>query len=170
MAYSQKQGEVRKTAIQILDCTLCLDIVNVPKTLRCGHSFCKNCLANVLKSKLLIDDRLRAPSHPMYIVCPLCKTDSVAFNSLADLKSNFLVNQLVDAYYYEMEQQIPPSACICGEKAKLQCYRLVIKIFCISLCFQQCPKMSPKLLFHLFTVQGYGRQLPEDAFDSYPPP
>ena len=95
----------------------------MPKTLKCGHSFCKNCLADILKSKLLKDDVLQAPKDRMHITCPNCKLDSESFNSLGELKTHFLVNQLLDVHRDEIERQIPESNCICGEKARFQCYR-----------------------------------------------
>ena len=122
MAYSQKDGGF-KVNIKLLECSVCLGTIRMPKTLKCDHSFCKNCLADILKSKLLKDDVLQAPKDPMHIDCPNCKEESETFSSLGDLKTHFLINQLLDAYNDEIEQKIPPAKCICGERARFQCCR-----------------------------------------------
>ena len=122
MALSKEPKSFRVKA-NLFDCPVCCCKINAPKVLKCGHSFCKNCLADILKSKLLKDDVLQAPENQMHIACPNCREESEAFSSLGDLKTNFFVNQLLDAYNDEMEQHIPPSACICGEQGVLQCYR-----------------------------------------------
>ena len=114
------QESFRTKSLKLLECTLCFRTLDVPKTLKCDHSFCKNCLANILKSKLLKDDVLQAPKDPMRIACPNCKQDSEAFSSLTDLKTHFLLNQLLDVHNDEIEEQ---TQCFCGERARLQCYR-----------------------------------------------
>ena len=126
MANSQRQEGFREKAEKILECPVCLDIIDVPVTLKCDHSFCKNCLADILKSKLLKDDVLQAPKDPMHIDCPYCKQDSEEFNFVGELKTNFVLKQFLDAHAEEIEQQIPPPKCICGEKAILQCYRWIL--------------------------------------------
>ena len=123
MANSQVQEGFRERAVKILECTVCLGTVDVPKTLKCGHSFCKNCLADILKSKLLKDDVLQAPEDQMHIACPNCKEESEALKSLGELRTNFVINQLLDVHIEEIEKQIQSPKCICGEKARFQCYR-----------------------------------------------
>ena len=91
MANSQVQEGFREKAVKILECTVCLGTVDVPKTLKCGHSFCKNCVADFLKSKLLKDDVLQAPKDPMHIVCPNCKEESETFSSRAQISWLLLV-------------------------------------------------------------------------------
>ena len=123
MAMSRRQESFRTKSLKLLECTVCLDTIDVPKTLKCDHSFCKNCLADILKSKLLEDDVLQAPKDRMHITCPNCKLDSEPFNSLGELKTHLFVNQLLDVHNDEIERETPTTVCICKEKARFQCYR-----------------------------------------------
>ena len=45
MATTDYQNEISK----ILQCSICLEILDNPKSLICQHSFCKTCLDNLLQ-------------------------------------------------------------------------------------------------------------------------
>ncbi|KAM3922869.1 E3 ubiquitin/ISG15 ligase TRIM25-like [Leptodactylus fuscus] len=55
-----------------LTCSICLNIYTDPVTLRCGHSFCQECIENVLKTQL-------ASSRPCCCSCPECRAEFQEF-------------------------------------------------------------------------------------------
>ena len=52
---SDQESNYRKD----LECTICLDLLHEPTTLSCGHTYCRNCLADLWESQ---KDRFQCPS------------------------------------------------------------------------------------------------------------
>ena len=75
---------------QILICQVCHDYFNssgkIPRVLKCGHSFCDDCLGECLKFKS--DGHLDGLTYP----CPTCKTRCDIRNFKA-LPTNFQILQ-----------------------------------------------------------------------------
>lgn len=67
-----------------LECVVCNDILYQPVSINCGHSFCKECLINVLRTK------------PQ---CPLCRTPT--FLQESNLKQNVIIQSLIENKYPE---------------------------------------------------------------------
>ena len=118
------------TVKSILECAICIEELRDPKTLPCNHSFCKRCLADILKSKYVKKDgSLLTPTKATSIPCPTCKAQSQGFRSLDDINTMFIINQLLDAQMKERgESQKVSLPCACGKIAKMCCYRLVLYI------------------------------------------
>ena len=118
---------VNATVTSMLECPVCMEELREPKTLPCHHSFCKRCLANIVKSKYVKKDgSLQAPTMTTSIPCPNCKAQSKEFRSLDDISTIFLINNLLEAQAEERggsEKVALP--CMCGKIAKMRCYRLV---------------------------------------------
>ena len=79
-----------------LECTVCLDRLNDPRTLPCWHSFCKVCLEDVVKTC-----RDKAPrDRPIReIPCPNCRTMFVLDpdKQVADMPRNHFICNMVQA-------------------------------------------------------------------------
>ena len=118
------------TVRSILECAICIEELQDPKTLPCNHSFCKRCLADFLKSKYAKKDgSLQKPTMTTSILCPKCKTSSKEFRSLDDIGTLHIINQLLEAQAKERgERQKVSIPCACGKIAKMCCYRLVLYI------------------------------------------
>ena len=65
-----------------LKCIICMDVYINPVVLGCGHSFCKDCLKDLLKDKP---------------VCPTCRTPS--FYGSDNLNPNFALKALIETRY-----------------------------------------------------------------------
>ena len=79
-----------------LECTVCLERLNDPRTLPCCHSFCKVCLEGVVKTC-----RDKAPrDRPIReIPCPHCRTTFVLDpdKQVADMPRNHFICNMVQA-------------------------------------------------------------------------
>ena len=79
-----------------LQCTVCLERLNDPRTLPCWHSFCKVCLEDVVKTC-----RDKAPrDRPIReIPCPNCRTTFVLEpdKQVADMPRNHFICNMVQA-------------------------------------------------------------------------
>ncbi|CAH1795802.1 unnamed protein product [Owenia fusiformis] len=71
----------------ILECKLCLEPLNQPKSLPCQHSFCLRCIQDLIQTN--------APEQSL--PCPICRDIWQIPNEGADaLKPSFLINTLMD--------------------------------------------------------------------------
>ncbi|KAI8498629.1 hypothetical protein Bbelb_238310 [Branchiostoma belcheri] len=84
-----------------LECKICLQPFKEPKTLPCLHTFCKDCLENVVLQQDELDstdssddDEEETNKFP----CPICRTETVLpEGGVAELKDNFFILSLRDA-------------------------------------------------------------------------
>eukprot|EP01122_Echinamoeba_exundans_P004043 TRINITY_DN14082_c0_g1_i1.p1 TRINITY_DN14082_c0_g1~~TRINITY_DN14082_c0_g1_i1.p1 ORF type:complete len:450 (-),score=54.14 TRINITY_DN14082_c0_g1_i1:11-1198(-) len=67
-------------------CPVCLETYNDPRSLRCGHSFCKDCLED-------LNPEMQGP-----ILCPSCRTEC----KVEEATRNFALEQLLDIYEYSI--------------------------------------------------------------------
>ena len=118
-------SSVVETVAEIVKCSLCSDFLREPKTLICHHSFCKRCLAVILISKCRRDEILLAPEMPISLPCPICKVDSRPFNSLDDLRTDHVINELLEAYTKDggVKRKVVSRRCGCKKLATVLCFR-----------------------------------------------
>ena len=88
---------IRKVHDELV-CAVCLDILKSPKLLACAHSFCRNCLSDVVAAT-----RNGAPD---VVVCPCCRAEMPLEGKNVDLLPNnpHLLN-LVDIISPEIQQR-----------------------------------------------------------------
>ena len=79
-----------------LQCTVCLERLNDPRTLPCCHSFCKVCLEGVVKT---CRDKAPRHRHVREIPCPNCRTTFVLEpdKKVADMPRNHFICNMVQA-------------------------------------------------------------------------
>ena len=77
--------------LEHIECSLCFDIFENTKCLECNHSFCKECIDEILQFN---DDGSAT------VDCPQCKKQTFidATKTANDLLPNFQTKRLVDAY------------------------------------------------------------------------
>ena len=81
-------GKVKVTLPEdLINCSLCLDVFDQPKSLPCLHNFCLKCLQKYIEARELRDE----------FPCPLCSAvTQIPSNDLANFKDNFIIKSLID--------------------------------------------------------------------------
>lgn len=89
---------------QVLQCSVCLESLKEPKVLPCFHTFCRHCLEEIVNSQA---DKTSLP-------CPDCRLEvPLPESGVAGLRSNFMVNRLMDVL---TQLRIAPDRCgVCDE-------------------------------------------------------
>ena len=108
---------------KLAECAVCLEVLFMPKTLDCNHSFCCNCLAALSRKNLLRDNVLRADLAGLVICCPVCKQNHGPVKSIGSLKTNFMINSILDILKAH-SNGIPERndlLCSCHEPAEFIC-------------------------------------------------
>ena len=136
MADSMGRSGLSKIVSRLLQCPICLDTMKEQRSLNCNHSYCKTCLAEHLKTKYLNKDKiLQVPPTPISIVCPTCGAKSKPFESLDEIGTSHIINELLvphekhellkdDKEEGSTEQKVLFSCSICKKNTNVQCFRL----------------------------------------------
>ena len=84
---------LKKTLQELIECGICLDPMVDPRVLSCQHSFCAECLINLLSHS----------DNPVF-TCPTCRHDTaIPERGVHDLPHDFKVNTL-SAFMKESEK------------------------------------------------------------------
>ncbi|CAF1321445.1 unnamed protein product [Adineta steineri] len=87
----------------LLQCPICLDILQDPKVLDCQHTFCANCL----KVHLASIERNHGSSN--FMDCPTCRLRSnLINNSIDSLPGNYIVRDIIERQYGTTTPERPP--------------------------------------------------------------
>ena len=70
----------------LLECAVCNEILNNPRTLKCEHSFCKECVDNMTLFK----------ENQITLTCPLCEEEQFIESGLCNMKPSLLLKQMLD--------------------------------------------------------------------------
>ncbi|KAG8445229.1 hypothetical protein GDO86_010129 [Hymenochirus boettgeri] len=81
-----------------LTCSVCYNIFNDPRILPCSHTFCRNCLENVVNSSRHYSWRTSLAQ----IKCPSCRsTADLPLSGILSLPINFALKSIVEKYKTE---------------------------------------------------------------------
>ncbi|KAM6223905.1 tripartite motif-containing protein 59 [Rhynchocyon petersi] len=103
-----------------LTCPICYSIFEDPRVLPCSHTFCRNCLENVLQASgnFYIWRPLRIP-----LKCPNCRSIiEIAPNGIESLPVNFALRAIIEKY----QQEDHPNIVTCPEH-----YRQPLNVYCL---------------------------------------
>ena len=77
------------------ECSICLDILLLPKLLPCSHTFCTQCLQKHISAHSVVDPA--SPSRSLCFECPECRSKvGVPENGVAGLQNNRYIWEQVD--------------------------------------------------------------------------
>lgn len=103
-----------------LTCPICYSIFDDPRVLPCSHTFCRNCLENVLQASgnFYIWRPLRIP-----LKCPNCRSIiEIASTGIESLPVNFALRAIIEKY----QQEDHPDVVTCPEH-----YRQPLNVYCL---------------------------------------
>ncbi|KAM5276712.1 tripartite motif-containing protein 59 [Hipposideros larvatus] len=103
-----------------LTCPICYSIFEDPRVLPCSHTFCRNCLENVLQASgnFYIWRPLRIP-----LKCPNCRSIiEIASSGIESLPVNFALRAIIEKY----QQEDHPHIVTCPEH-----YRQPLNVYCL---------------------------------------
>ena len=75
----------------LLECSICMETLNEPRTLPCFHSFCKHCLTNFVATQ-------KEAVKKEVFECPVCRTKFYVKEgeSVEKMPSNHFVNNMLE--------------------------------------------------------------------------
>ena len=86
--------------MQPLECSICLDVfgnsikhAKAPKILKCGHTFCKECLQDLIKRY-----------EENFFLCPKCNTNIIKEKDIEDYITNIQTIELINLYFSASDQ------------------------------------------------------------------
>ena len=82
-----------------LRCPVCQETVRNPKTLECFHTFCEGCIGQLTPITHKEREGLK---------CPVCR----AFSDQSQIRSNNLVNEMLDAYQGISKKKVQSKLCL----------------------------------------------------------
>ena len=126
-------GVPLKDIEKILQCSICLEIFQNPRTLPCSHTFCNDCIKNAVP--VIQHVRQRG------INCPLCRK----FHKEGEYINSFLVNQFMELYD-RCTEQVTHCYC-CDKEAQWRC--LDCKLNMCASC-QNIHSRTPISLLHKY--------------------
>ncbi|XP_071507046.1 E3 ubiquitin-protein ligase TRIM45-like [Diadema antillarum] len=104
---------------QNLECPICLELFNQPKSLICSHTFCKDCLESIFQTL----------PNQQTIACPVCRGETpLPSGGVSKLQTNVPLSSLVDEVktksptcsVCEMDEK-PPAVSYCQDCGKYMC-------------------------------------------------
>ncbi|XP_022100720.1 tripartite motif-containing 13-like [Acanthaster planci] len=107
-----------------LQCSICTDLLRIPKTLACLHSFCEDCLCQCQRSQRTI-------------VCPLCRKETASpKGGVKKLATDFKLASMIEAVAQdEADQTIPTCSAHAGRKCVVFC-ETCCELICLT-CLQE---------------------------------
>jgi len=108
---------------QEVTCTICLELLNDPKSMPCLHTYCKKCLMEALAKRPNDPDM---PCDRPAINCPLCRAEvALSDQGIEALPSNFSASRLVETVQLQdqLNENRKPKCDGCKEGCSTCCCR-----------------------------------------------
>ena len=145
-----------ETMEDLLTCPLCLDSFTEPKTLKCLHSYCLECLKKMTKNVKEVP-----------IACPLCREETMTpSEGVEGLPTNFFIKNMMDVV--ELRSRNENTQCTnCQEGLKASCRCMDCEeFFC-----EQCLKAHERLRrYHDHRIVDLKKLLSPNSSKEFHPP
>ena len=132
MATSCGHGEagMANKVESLLECSVCLETLNDPRTLPCFHSFCKVCLEKIVRierKKAKIED----------FNCPSCRSvfQLKSNQEVAELSSSHFIRNMLEAV--QLQNQAKHANCSKCNKQQASCRCLTCELFLCDECLAE---------------------------------
>jgi hypothetical protein len=132
MATSCGHGEagMANKVESLLECSVCLETLNDPRTLPCFHSFCKVCLEKIVRI-----ERKKAKIEDFH--CPLCRSvfQLKSNQEVAELSSSHFIRNMLEAV--QLQNQAKHANCSKCNKQQASCRCLTCELFLCDECLAE---------------------------------
>ena len=103
------RSSLRETLAKQVECPICMETYTDPKALPCLHTYCKECVQQLVHRRTTNET----------VLCPLCRTSiHVEGNNVDDLPTVFFINGLIEFYHVLKKAQNNHIACQNCSKGK----------------------------------------------------
>lgn len=126
------EAGMRNKVESLLECSVCLDPLNDPRTLPCFHSFCKVCLEKIVQI-----ERKKAKSKIEDFNCPTCRSvyNLKCDQQVADLSCSHFIRNMLDAV--QLQRQAKQANCSKCHKQPASCRCLTCELFLCDGCLTE---------------------------------
>nr|XP_033784686.1 E3 ubiquitin-protein ligase TRIM56-like [Geotrypetes seraphini]XP_033784689.1 E3 ubiquitin-protein ligase TRIM56-like [Geotrypetes seraphini] len=90
-----------------LSCKICFELYKNPKLLPCLHTYCQHCLELLVKRN--------------YLKCPECRMEVNVKDGIANLKTNFFINNLLDLFETKKIKDFGCTICCSSQPVIARC-------------------------------------------------
>ena len=126
------EAGMRDKVESLLECSVCLEPLNDPRTLPCFHSFCKVCL-----EKIVHIERKKAKSKIEDFNCPTCRSvyNLKSNQEVADLSCSHFIRNMLEAV--QLQRQAKHANCSKCNKQPASCRCLTCELFLCDCCLTE---------------------------------
>ena len=126
------EAGMRDKVESLLECSVCLEPLNDPRTLPCFHSFCKGCLEKIVQI-----ERKKAKSKIEDFNCPTCRSvyNLKSNQEVADLSCSHFIRNMLEAV--QLQRQAKHANCSKCHKQPASCRCLTCELFLCDGCLKE---------------------------------
>ncbi|XP_077978692.1 E3 ubiquitin-protein ligase TRIM33-like [Glandiceps talaboti] len=138
---------LQNIANNFLNCTICTERYEDAKCLPCLHNFCRRCLDRLIIGRI---------PESRFIKCPICRCKhQIPTGGIANLPSNFFVNELVGQFSDRDKKMAKSTACGGCDERVITVRCIECGIFLCAACGRTHQKIPQTKLHNLMSLGDY---------------